>query len=170
MKTLYKGRVLNLTLETARLPNGQSVDLEIIRHPGASAIVPMRDDGRVVMIHQYRYAAGGMIYEIPAGKLDRGEKPIDCGKRELAEETGLQATRWDHLTTIFTTPGFTDEQIHLYLARDLTSGTVAHDRDEFIEVVEYPMEEVIQMIRRGEIKDGKTICGIMLAHAYVQSE
>jgi ADP-ribose pyrophosphatase len=166
-KTVYRGRVLNLTVEMAQLPNGKSVELELIRHPGASAVVPLRDDGNVVMIRQYRHAAGGLIDEIPAGKLDQGELPLSCAKRELQEEVGMRADRWHHLGTIFTTPGFTDEQIHLYLAQGLRAGEVAHDPDEYIEVTAYPLEEVVRLIREGRITDGKTICAIMLAYFYV---
>lgn len=167
MISVYKGRVIDLNLEEAHLPNGKTVQLEMVRHPGASAVVPVRDDGRVVMIRQYRHAAGGMIYEIPAGRLDPGEDPQDCAKRELAEEAGQQAAQWDRLGSIFTTPGFTDEKIHLFLARKLTLVAQALEHDEVIEVVERPFSDVITMIRQGEIVDGKTICGLMLAYLHI---
>jgi len=163
-KTIYKGRVLDLTLEEARLPNGQVVNLEMIRHPGAAAVVPVREDGRVVMIRQYRHAAGGTIYEIPAGRLDGGEAPIDCAKRELREEAGCEAARWVKLGAIFTTPGFTDEKIHLFLAEDLTPVPQDLEKDEVIEVVEHPLAELTGMIARGMVIDGKTICALMLAY------
>ena len=168
MRSIYKGRVIDLNLEEAHLPNGKTVQLEMVRHPGASAVVPMRDDGRVVMIRQYRHAAGGMIYEIPAGRLNPGEDPLDCAKRELAEEAGQLAAQWDRLGAVFTTPGFTDEKIYLFLARKLTAVAQALEHDEVIEVVEVPLQEVITMIRQGEVIDGKTICGLMLAYFHIK--
>jgi ADP-ribose pyrophosphatase len=166
--SIYKGRVVDFNLEEAHLPNGKTVNLEMVRHPGASAVVPVQDDGRMVLIRQYRHAAGGMIYEIPAGRLDHGEDPLDCAKRELAEEAGLQATRWEKLGMIFTTPGFTDEKIHLFLARGFSSIPQALEHDEVIEVAVRPMDEVIAMIRRGEINDGKTICALTLAYFHLK--
>jgi ADP-ribose pyrophosphatase len=168
LTTIYKGRVVEFNLEEAHLPNGQTVQLEILRHPGASAVVPLQEDGRVVMIRQYRHAAGGMIYEVPAGRLDPGETPLDCARRELAEEVGREATKWKPLGSIWTTPGFTDEKIHLFLARHLTPVSQALERDEVIEVVERPLEEAIAMIRHGEINDGKTICALMLAYFHIK--
>ncbi|HLB94775.1 MAG TPA: NUDIX hydrolase [Nitrospiria bacterium] len=160
--------MIDLNLEEAHLPNGKTVQLEMVRHPGASAVVPLQDDGWVVMIRQYRHAAGGMIYEIPAGRLDPGEDPLDCAKRELAEEAGQLAAQWDRLGAVFTTPGFTDEKIHLFLARKLTAVAQALEHDEVIEVVEVPLQEVITMIRQGEVIDGKTICGLMLAYFHIK--
>jgi len=168
MTTIYKGRVVEFNLEEVHLPNGLIMPLEILRHPGASAVVPMREDGRVVMIRQYRYAAGGTIYEVPAGRLDPGETPIACARRELAEEAGQAAGQWEELGAIWTTPGFTDEKIHLFLARQLTPVSQALERDEVIEVIERPLEELIGMIRRGEINDGKTICALMLAYFHIK--
>ena len=150
---IYKGRVVDFSVEEVRLPNGRTVSLEMVRHPGAAAVVPLRGDGRVVLIRQHRHAAGGTIYEIPAGRLDPGESPVECAKRELAEEAGCRAARWDSLGMIWTTPGFTDEKIHLFLARGLETAPRAPEHDEIIEVEERPMEEAIGMIRRGEIND-----------------
>jgi len=165
--TIYKGRVVEFNVEEARLPNGQSVQLEILRHPGASAVVPVQEDGRVIMIRQYRHAAAGTIYEVPAGRLDPGESPLECARRELAEEVGRRATRWEPLGVIWTTPGFTDEKIHLFLARGLSAVGQSLERDEVIEVVPVPLDKTIAMIRSGEINDSKTICGLMLAHDYL---
>jgi ADP-ribose pyrophosphatase len=167
-KTIYKGRVLDLTLEEARLPNRRVVQLEMIRHPGAAAVVPVREDGRIVMIRQYRHAAGGMIYEIPAGRLDNGEAPLNCAKRELREEAGYEAARWEKLGAIFTTPGFTDERIHLFLAADLTPVPQELEHDEVIEVEEIPLETLVGMIERGEVVDGKTICALTLAYFHLR--
>jgi ADP-ribose pyrophosphatase len=163
VKPIYRGRVIDLGLEEVRLPNGMTVELEIVRHPGASAIVPLHDDGRVVMIRQYRHAAGGMIYEVPAGRLNAGEDPLDCARRELREEAGLTADRIERLGMIFTTPGFTNEKIHLFVARGLRSVGQQLDHDEVIEVIERPLAELMRMIERGEIVDGKTICALTLA-------
>ncbi len=168
MPTVYKGRILDVNLETAHLPTGRKARLEIIRHPGAAAVVPVREDGHVIMIRQYRHAAGGMIFEIPAGRMEPGEGPADCARRELAEETGQRASRWKGLGWIWTTPGFTDEKIHLFLARRLTPVARSPERDEVIEVLDLPMPRVLRMIRRGEIVDGKTICGIMKAHMWLE--
>lgn len=145
------------------LPNGATVELEVIRHQGASAVVPLQEDGTVLLIRQYRHAAGGFIYEIPAGKLDPGENPLACAERELEEETGRRAGRLEHLLTFFTTPGFTDEIIHIYLATELTPGTQRLEHDEVIEVVEMALEQALQRIADGTIRDGKTIIGLQTA-------
>lgn len=170
MKKLYTGRVVDLNLEDVRLPNGRTTQLEVIRHSGASAVVPLRENGGVVLIRQFRYAAGGMIIEIPAGRLESGEEPADCARREMAEEVGLKAERWEPLGEIWTTPGFTDEKIHLFLARDLTRAKGSPDDDEVIEALEVSLDESIEMIRRGEIRDGKTICGLTMAYFYLKRE
>jgi len=168
--TVYKGRVVEFNLEEVRLPNGRTVQLEILRHPGASAVVPLLEDGQVVLIRQYRHAAGGMIYEIPAGRLDPGESPLECARRELAEEVGQEAAQWERLGAIWTTPGFTDEKIHFFLARHLTPVGQSLEYDEVIEVVKRPLEEAIAMVRRGEIEDGKTICALMLAFFQIKEK
>lgn len=165
---VYHGRVIDVDLDRVRFPDGSVGELEIIRHPGAAAVVPL--DTRegtsqpiVTLVHQYRYAAGRFIWEIPAGKLDPGEAPEVCARRELEEETGLRAGRIEALSTIYTTPGFTDEVIHLYAALELEKGPTRHEANEFIELHELPLARVRTMIEQGEIVDGKTICGILLA-------
>src|SRR6476620_1722726 len=160
INTIYTGRVVTLNLETVALPNGLSVELEVVRHPGAAAIVPMKDEGTVVLIRQYRVAAGGYIYEIPAGKLDPGEDPTDCATRELEEEIGYRAERIEKLATFFTAPGFTDEIMHLYVANNLVRGTQRLDRDEVLEVVEMPLQTAMNHIQDGTIRDAKTIVGL----------
>jgi ADP-ribose pyrophosphatase len=149
-----------LTVETVALPNGNTVDLEIVRHPGAAAVVPVLDDGDVLLIRQYRHAAGGYLLEIPAGTLHAGEDPRDCALRELEEEIGYRARRLDFLFSIHTTPGFTDEVIHLYRAADLTPGTQALGDDEVLEVVRMPLAGAIRQIAQGGIRDAKTIVGL----------
>jgi ADP-ribose pyrophosphatase len=155
--------VVNLGVETVTLPNGATVELEVIRHQGASAVVPLQEDGTVLLIRQYRHAAGGFIYEIPAGKLDPGENPLACAERELEEETGRRAGHLEHLLTFFTTPGFTDEIIHIYLATELIPGVQNLEHDEVLEVVEMPLEHALQRIADGTIRDGKTIIGLQTA-------
>lgn len=162
-REIYRGRVVNLGVETVTLPNGATVELEVIRHQGASAVVPLREDGSVLLIRQYRHAAGGFIYEIPAGKLDPGEDPLACAERELEEETGHRAGRLEYLLTFFTTPGFTDEIIHIYLATELTPGVQNLEHDEVLDVVEMPLEHALQRIADGTIRDGKTIIGLQTA-------
>lgn len=171
-RRVYAGRVVRLDLDTVRLPDGSTAELEVIRHPGAAAIVPCASDPRgpdptILMIRQYRYAAGGPLWEIPAGTLDPGEDPAACARRELREETGASAARLERLTSIFTTPGFTDEVIHLYLASELTSGEPSRERDEFIEVVPQPLSRVLASIRDGEVRDAKTITAILYMAGFV---
>src|SRR5512143_1541502 len=159
-KNIYKGRVVNLNLETVRLPNGAMVELEIIHHPGAAAIVPMKDEETVLLIRQYRHAAGGYILEIPAGTLKPGEDPRDCAVRELEEEIGFRPSALEPVVTFFTTPGFTNEVIHIYKATGLTPGKQNLDHDEVLELVESPLREAIRRIGDGSIRDGKTIVGL----------
>ena len=166
-RVVFEGRIVRLGLETATLPNGQTVTLEVIRHPGAAAVVPIHPDGTVTLVHQYRHAAGGMVYEIPAGVLEPGEAPEDCAARELSEEVQLSAHVLTLLTTIHTTPGFTDERIHLFVAQDLRATDGKPEADEFIRIVRMPMALALQMARDGRITDGKTICGLTLAAAHL---
>ena len=163
-KSIYTGRVVTLNVETVRLPNGVTVDLETIRHPGAAAVVPMKDDGTVVLIRQFRHAAGGFIYEIPAGKLNPGEDPLDCAKRELEEEVGYRASSLSLLSSIFTAPGFADEVIHVYKATGLIRGRQQLDRDEVLEVVELSLLEAVKKIEEGAIRDAKTIVGLQAVY------
>jgi ADP-ribose pyrophosphatase len=161
----WTGRLLQVDLDRIRIPNGTELELEMIRHPGAAAVVPLlsgpdQADPTVLLIRQYRYAADGMVWEIPAGVLEPGEAPEACARRELREETGADADRIEPLTTIFTTPGFTDEQIHLFLATGIRGGTAAPNTDELIETAAIPMSRALGMIRDGEIRDGKTIVAL----------
>ncbi|THJ21100.1 MAG: NUDIX hydrolase [Nitrospira sp. CG24E] len=166
-KSIYTGRVITLNVDTVTLPNGFTVDLEVVRHPGAAAVVPLKDDGTVVLIRQFRQAAGGFIYEIPAGKLHPGEDPTVCAVRELEEEVGYRAGKLDLLSSIFTAPGFTDEVIHIYKATELTVGRQQLDRDEVLEVIEMPLLEAVRMIEAGTIRDAKSIVG--LQSVYLQN-
>lgn len=168
---VYSGKTINVDLDTVRFPNGKEGQLEMVRHPGASAVVPFLsdpggDDPQVLLLKQYRYAAEAFIYEIPAGKLDAGEDPRECAARELREETGCRADRIDRLTTIYTTPGFTDERIHLFMASGLTEGDSAHEEHEFIQFERMTLSRALEMIESGEITDGKTVVGLLFAAGF----
>lgn len=168
---LYSGRILNLDLDTVRFPNDSTGRLEMVRHPGASAVVPFLDpasdaDPRIVLLRQFRHAAEGYIWEVPAGRLDSGESPETCAARELEEETGMRARRLEHLTTMFTTPGFTDERIHLYLAEGLEQGAEHREIDEFMELHTPRWSEVLRLIGSGEIVDGKTLASLMFVQCF----
>ncbi len=165
---IYKGRIVDLRLEEVTLPNGVTVTLEVIRHPGAAAIVAVDAAGCVTLIHQFRHAAGGFIWEIPAGKLDDGEDPARCAARELREEAGLVAGELIHLGSVLTAPGFCDERIHLFLARNLTATQQQLDHDEVLSVSRMPLARALDMIRAGEIQDAKTIAGLHHAAAYLE--
>ena len=163
-RNIYTGKVVTLNIDRVTLPNGATVDLETIRHPGAAAVVPLKDDGTVILIRQFRHAAGGFIYEIPAGKLHPGEDPVLCASRELEEEVGYQASSCELLTSIFTAPGFADEVIHVYKATGLTKGRQQLDPDEVLEVIEMSLEEAVAKIEDGTIRDAKTIVGLQTVY------
>jgi ADP-ribose pyrophosphatase len=169
---VYTGKVVRLDVDTVAFPDGSTGELELIRHPGASAVIPCASDPAggdpsILMIRQFRHAAGGPLWEIPAGTLAPGETPEACAHRELREETGVVAARIERLTSIYTTPGFTDEVIHLFLAQGLTMGEAARERDEFIEVVPQPLSQVLAGIRGGEIKDAKTVVAILYMAGFI---
>jgi ADP-ribose pyrophosphatase len=163
-KNIYTGKVVALNIDRVQLPNGETVDLETIRHPGAAAVVPVKDDGTVVLIRQFRHAAGGFIYEIPAGKLQPGEAPLQCASRELEEEIGYRASSLELLVSILTAPGFADEVIHIYKGTGLTKGHQRLDRDEVLEVVEMKLAEAVRKIEDGTIRDAKTIVGLQAVY------
>lgn len=167
----YTGRIISLDVDTVRFPDGSAGELEMIRHPGASAILPFLsdpagDDPQVLLIRQYRYAAEGYLYEIPAGRLNSGEAPRDCALRELKEETGCSAGRVEHLFTMYTTPGFTDEKIHLFMATQLVAGETKHEADEFLELHPMPLSRALKMVEAGEIQDAKTALGLLFAAGF----
>ncbi len=164
VRNIYTGKVVTLNVDTVQLPNGVTIDLETIRHPGAAAVVPMKDDGTVVLIRQFRHAAGGFIYEIPAGKLSPGEDPLHCAARELEEEVGYRAASFELLSSIFTAPGFADEVIHVYKATGLIQGRQQLDHDEVLEIVEMPLSAAMGKIVDGTIRDGKTIVGLQAVY------
>ena len=170
----YSGRIVNLDVDTVRFPDGSTGQLEMLRHPGASAVVPFLDDPadpdpRVLLIRQFRHAAEGYIWEVPAGRLDPGESPEACARRELAEETGMRARALERLTTIYTTPGFTDERIHLFLAYGLEQGDARREADEFMEVHTLPWSAVLDLVRSGQIQDGKTLTATMFVQCFYRN-
>lgn len=166
---IYEGRVVRLSVDRVRFPDGSSGELEIIRHRGAAAVLPVlgdpaEADPQIVLIRQYRYAAGGYLLEVPAGLPNGADEDWEaCARRELEEETGLVAGKLIPLTTIYTTPGFTDERIHLFMALDLRPGRAAPDHDEFVEPVTMTLSDALARIRDGEIQDAKTICTLLYA-------
>ena len=168
-RPVHDGRIVHLSIDTVRYPDGATGELELIRHSGAAAVVPFlgspdQPDSHVVLLRQFRYAAGGDLYEVPAGRPDReGEPWEEVARRELEEETGYVASRLRRLTTIYTTPGFTDERIHLFRATGLTRGTAALDDDEFVEVVYLPFSEALAAIGDGRIIDAKSVCALLFA-------
>jgi ADP-ribose pyrophosphatase len=171
-RLIHDGPVVRLSLDRVRFPDGSDGTLEIIRHSGASAVLPVVDplphpDPRIILIRQFRYAAGGYLFEVPAGRPDRPGEPWDaCASRELEEETGYVAGNLEPLTSILTTPGFTDERIHIFLATDLRPGRVARDADEFMEPVAMPLSDALAMIADGRIDDAKTICTLLYASRF----
>lgn len=168
---LHTGRIVNLDLDTVRFPDGSIGTLEMLRHPGASAVVPflddpMSEDPRIVLIRQFRHAADGDLWEIPAGRLDPGEAPEACARRELREETGYTAGDCRRLVTILTTPGFTDERIHLFVATGLRGGDHAREADEFVEVHEMRWSEALRLVEQGQVADAKTLVALLHAETF----
>ncbi len=162
-RQVFRGRRIGLSVDCVRLPNGNVCELELIRHPGAAAVVPLFSTGEVALIRQYRHATESWLHEVPAGTLDEDEPPEVCATRELAEEAGLAAGRLTPLGWIWTTPGFTDEKIWLYLATELTEAKSAHETDEVIQVERIPFAEAVDRARRGGIADAKSICALLRA-------
>jgi ADP-ribose pyrophosphatase len=164
-KSVHDGRIVKLSLEEVRLPNGNVVTLELIRHPGAAAVVPLDGDGNVILVRQYRHATGSWLLEVPAGKLDHpGESPEDCAMREVEEETGYRAGRLVPLGWMWTTPGFTNEKIWLYMALDLTPSRANLQADEVLSVEKLPFADAVARAIAGEIVDGKSVCALTRAY------
>lgn len=161
----YSGRLLKVDVERVRMPRGAVCELEIIRHPGASAVVPLTDDGDVLLVRQVRHATGGSILEVPAGKLDPGEDPERCAMRETEEETGYRPTTLDPLGWVWTTPGFTDEKIWLFLATGLVAARQDLQADEDLVVQRLPLDRAVALALEGGIDDGKSICALLRARA-----
>jgi ADP-ribose diphosphatase len=168
---VYTGKIISLDVDLVRFPDGSVGELEMVRHGGASAVVPFLSDPRgedpqVLLIRQYRYAAEDYLLEIPAGRLNPGEDPRDCALRELKEETGCSAEQVDHLFTMYTTPGFTDEKIHLFMATGLVAGETSHEADEFLDLEPMLLSRSLELVEAGEIKDAKTALGLLFAAGF----
>lgn len=175
MKTLrseekFRGRVVRLTVDTLELPNGHRTDFEIVHHPGGAAIVAVDAEGRVCLLRQYRPAAGGEVWELPAGRLEPGELPALTAERELGEEAGVAASRWRSLGVSLSSPGVFDERIHLFLAEDLRPATLAREAFELIEVHWIALEDAIERCLTGSIDDSKTVVGLLRAARLRQAD
>jgi ADP-ribose pyrophosphatase len=172
-RPVYRGRIVDLSVDTVRFPDGSVGELEFMAHAGASCVLPVvgsldEDDPDILLLKQYRYAAGGVLWEVPAGMPDRVGEPWDaCARRELEEETGRRAGSLRPLTRIHTTPGFTDEVIHLWIASDLEAGTAELDADEFVEVVQLPLSQALEMVKDGTITDCKSVATLLYAACFV---
>jgi len=164
---IFKGKILNLFLDKVRLPNKKIATREKVTHPGAVGIIPFNKDGKVMLVKQYRYPVGEVLMEIPAGKIDKNETPVECARRELKEEIGGIGGELIYLISFYSSPGFCDEKMHLYLAVDFDIGKNSLEDDEFLNIVELKMREVMAYIKNGELKDAKTIIGILTAQDYL---
>lgn len=163
-KMVFEGRIINLRVDTVTFPNGRTGQREVVEYAGAVAIVPVNEKGELLLVRQYRYAVGKTLLEIPAGKLEPGEDPETSAGRELLEETGCEAQELTKLISFYSTPGFTTEELHLFMATGLTAKEQSLDEDEFIDVVPVPFPQALKMIWTGEICDAKSVAGILAAH------
>ncbi|AZR73437.1 ADP-ribose pyrophosphatase [Anoxybacter fermentans] len=161
-REIFKGKMINLRLDTVELPNGKISTREVVEHPGAVAVVALTSEEKVLLVRQYRKACEEELLEIPAGKLDPGEDPDDAAIRELEEETGYRAESLKKLVSCYTSPGFADEMVHIYLAENLTPTSQATDEDEFLSIHHFSWQEIIEMLKRGELKDAKTVTGLLM--------
>ena len=166
-KQIFDGKIIKLFVDKVELPNGKEARREVVRHPGAVCVIPVTDEGEVIMVKQFRYPFGEVLLEVPAGKLEPGEDPLDAVKRELEEESGAVAGCIKHIGELYTTVAFLDERIHVYLATDLTFIDSHPDDDEFLEVTKIPLCDLVDMVMRGEIKDSKTQVAILKAEKYI---
>lgn len=167
---VYEGRIINLRVDSVQLPDGKTGTREVVEYTGAVAIVPLNDQGEIFLVRQYRYAVGKTLLEIPAGKLEPGEDPETSAGRELLEETGYKASKLTRLISFFSTPGFTTEKLHLFLANGLSLKQQNLDHDEFIDVVKVSFERALEMIWTGEICDAKSVAGILAVQSLKKRE
>ena len=163
IRNVFTGRVHTLNLEQVRLPTGRVAELENAHHPGGAGVVAIDDAGRVCLLRQFRHAAGGWLTELPAGKLDGGEPPLECAQRELAEEAGVTASQWDPLGECFSSPGVLTEVIHLFLARGLMPADAQPEEHEVFEASWVPLEEAVDLAARGQLRDAKSLIGLLWA-------
>lgn len=166
---IYQGRILNVRKDRVRLPNGGEAFREVVEHPGAVAIVALDNEKNVYLVRQYRYPVKRVLLEIPAGKLDCGEEPLACARRELAEEVGLEASEWQLLATFYTTPGFSNERMYLFMATGLKTCHEEADADEFLELERMPLKNAITQTLNGTIQDAKSIAGLLIATQFLQA-
>jgi ADP-ribose pyrophosphatase len=159
-QTIYQGKIISVDITEVLLPNGQRASREIVRHQGAVGILAVTPENKMLMVRQFRKPLERAIIEIPAGKLEQGENPLQCAKRELKEETGFDAQIFKPLTSFYTSPGFANEILHLYWAEELTNGEAAPDEDEFVDILEVSLPEAFDYIQTGEIIDAKTILAV----------
>ncbi len=169
-KILYRGRIISLGLESIALPDGCRIELEIVRHPGGAAVAAVDGQGRVCLVHQYRHAGGGWLWELPAGKIDDGEDPELTARRELREEGGMQAEQWRSLGRLHSSPGVFDEVIHLYLATELTQGEQSLEEDELLQVHWLPLSEAVQWAASGNITAAKAVIGLFRAATVLRGD
>jgi len=162
-REIFSGRIIKVRVDTVSLPDGQQSTREVVEHAGAVAVVALDNDHNIIMVRQYRKPVEMVLMEIPAGTMEKDEDPLLCAQRELREETGFSADHWERILSYYSTPGFTDEYLHIYLATGLTGGEIDLDQDEFVETVPIPLKEAWRMILAGEIEDGKSIIGIQYA-------
>lgn len=160
-KEIFSGRIIKVRVEDVLMPDGSTAKRELVKHPGGVGIVAVTDNDEIYLVKQFRKPLEKVIYEIPAGKLDENEAPIDCGTRELKEETGLTAEKFEYMGFIYPSPGFTDEVTHVYLARGLKQGDAVPDEDEFLDIEKVPFETALKMVLNNEINDAKSVFGIL---------
>lgn len=169
-KQIFSGKILKLRLDEVKLPNGKHSTREIVEHPGAVAIVPLDDDRNVIMVRQYRKPVEEVLLEIPAGKLEKNEDINLCAQRELLEETGYKAKNLIHIMDFYTSPGFSNEKMALFIAAGLEESVGRPDEDEIIKKERIPLEKALDMVKNGEIKDAKTIVGLLVSQFYFQGD
>jgi len=162
-RRIHVGRVVSLRVDDVRLPDGRTAQREVVDHPGAAVIVPLTDAGEILMVRQYRYAVGEVLLELPAGTLERGEDPLACARRELAEEVGADAAHWEPLAVLYPSPGVMTEVMHLFLAQGLTEGRPTGTPEEDLAMERLSLAEALDRVRRGEIRDAKSVAGLLLA-------
>ena len=168
-RTVFEGRLISVQVDEVELSDGSRTSRELVSHPGAVAMVPLLAEGRVVMIRQYRHAAGRVLWELPAGTLRAGEDPTECARRELAEEVGYEAEELAHLFSVYSSPGYSTELIHVFLASGLQPVSARADSDERIEKAVVPLQEAVSMIGRGEVQNAAAVCGLLAAARRAES-
>ena len=169
-KTLFEGHIVTLKLDRAQLPNGSLASREVVEHPGGVAVLPLDAEGRVIMVRQYRYPLHNTLLELPAGKLEKGEDHRVCGIRELQEEVGITADEVIYLGGLYLSPGYSNEVLHLYLARGLHQGECHPDEDEFLEIERVPFDKLLDMVMRDEIHDAKNVAAVLKTKVFLERE